>query len=92
MDLERLSSLVDVERVSDIVRELWAKYAPPRWVAIPFGASFTVCYVYYKFSTWHYGIFKKMGIKGPKPSLPLGTMSSMLKKNIPWPDACLGCI
>lgn len=53
-------------------------YNVPRWVWIVFPLS----YSYYKYMTWHYGIFKQMGIPGPRPWPPLGTSFKMFKDGL----------
>lgn len=41
-----------------------------------------VLYGYYKFTTWHFDVFKRLGIKGPTPLPLLGTMWPMIKKGL----------
>jgi len=47
----------------------------PTWVFI----AVPVVYAYYKYATWHFGTFKKLGINGPRPWPILGTSWPLMK-------------
>ena len=37
-------------------------------------------FIYCRFLTWNYGVFKKLGVKGPRPIPIFGTMLSLIRK------------
>jgi len=44
--------------------------------------------IYSRFSTWHFGIFKKLGVKGPRPLPLFGTLLPLMRKV----DFFFGCV
>jgi cytochrome P450 family 3 subfamily A len=67
---------MDFEQLGLWITDQWIAYRPPVWLCI-LSATF---YAYYTYSTWNFGIFRRLGIKGPRPIPVLGTMMPILSK------------
>lgn len=53
----------------------WSLPSIPTWLVVTTGVVFLI----YKYCVWHFGVFKRLGIKGPTPYPAVGTMGPMMK-------------
>jgi cytochrome P450 len=58
----------------------------PAWIPSWLVVALPVVYAYYKYVTWEFGVFKKLGINGPKPVPVFGTLGLMMKEGLPKHD------